>query len=118
MSAALKDEAPFSLPELVRAEIADLLRSFGCELAGLTVEHSLTTLTAEAIASDLERVARRASNGTSLGWTSTGAFLRATASAVTAFASGDINGAVAILAEPCGLSVEEWIAVSRRERGL
>ena len=78
----MRAEAPFSLPDLVRAEIADLLRSFGCELAGLTVEHSLTTLTAEAIASDLERVARRASNGTSLGWTSTGAFLRATASAV------------------------------------
>ena len=118
MSAALKAEAPFSLPDLVRAEIAADLRKYGCELAALTVERDLNALTAEAIASDLERVARRAANGTSLGWISAGAFMRATASAVTAFANGDVNGAVAILAEPCGISAEEWIAEARRERGL
>lgn len=109
----MRAEAPFSLPDLVRAEIADLLRSFGCELAGLTVEHSLTTLTAEAIASDLERLRHRTAGGTH-----TGALMRSTGRAVTAFASGDVNGAVAMLAEPCGLSVEEWIAEARRERGL
>jgi hypothetical protein len=114
----MRAEAPFSLPELVRSEIAADLRKYGCSLAALTVERNLNALTAEATASDLERMRRRAVSGTSLGWTSTGAFLRATAEAVKAFANGDVNGAVAILAEPCGLSAEEWIAEARRERGL
>ena len=110
MSAAeYRAEAPFSLLDLVRAEVADDLRAFGHSLGARIVQRGINAADAEAVAAD---IALRFHHST------VRPFALACGRAVMALANGDVNGAVAILAEPCGISAEEWIAEARRERGL
>lgn len=94
--------------EVVRADLADSARRLGHRCIAREIERATTPDAWGDVAHDLDRVGVTQDDR---------ALARSTARAVRLLARGDLDGAVAELADFCGLSVDKWERDARAEQG-
>jgi hypothetical protein len=94
--------------EVVRADLADSARRLGHRCIAREIERATTPDAWGDVAHDLDRVGVTQDDR---------ALARSTARAVRLLARGDLDGAVAELADFCGLTPAEWERVTRAEQG-
>lgn len=94
--------------EVVRADLADIARRLGHRCIAREIERATTPDSWGDVAHDLDRVGATQDDR---------ALARSTARAVRLLAIGDLDGAVAELADFCGLTPAEWEREARAEQG-